>query len=357
MIVSAQAQGALADTSRKTAMDFASGFARVLFQNKTVMLLTFAALGVLGFQLFSALAAEKTPEPLAEREFEELYQKHAFKPSCAPLRVFHLGHSLVGRDMPAMLEQLAPKGHNHRSQLGWGTTLKAHWGPQKEIAGFASENKHPRFQNARDALASGGYDAFVMTEMVELRDAVRYFDSWRFLRNWAALARKGRPDIRIYLYETWHDLDVADGWLNRIEGDLSALWEGEILRRALAASPDIFPIHVIPAGQAMAAVARAMEAERIEGYSRREALFTRTADGKQDQIHPSDLGYYVVALTHYAVLYGSSPVGLPRSLRRHDGTPAEAPSAAAARAIQEIVWDVVSRLPRTGVTSQQAHCG
>jgi hypothetical protein len=32
-------------------------------------------------------------------------------------------------DMPMMLEQLAADGHDHRSQLGWGATLKSHWEP------------------------------------------------------------------------------------------------------------------------------------------------------------------------------------------------------------------------------------
>ena len=47
------------------------------------------------------------------------------------LRVFHLGHSLVGRDMPAMLQQLAVAAgfddHTYESQLGWGTSLRSHW--------------------------------------------------------------------------------------------------------------------------------------------------------------------------------------------------------------------------------------
>jgi hypothetical protein len=38
-----------------------------------------------------------------------------------PLKTYHLGHSLVGRDMPAMLAQLA--GHEYHSQLGWSKAL------------------------------------------------------------------------------------------------------------------------------------------------------------------------------------------------------------------------------------------
>ena len=63
------------------------------------------------------------------------------------------------------------------------------------------------------------------------------------------------------------------------------------------------------------------------------------------------LGAYLVALTHYAVLYHRSPVGLPHQLTRADGTPADAPSAEAAALMQEVVWEVVQRHPETGVAA------
>ena len=72
-------------------------------------------------------------------------------PPSGPLAVFHLGHSLVNRDMPAMLAQLAGNGHRYESQLGWGTTLKAHWGDEP-INGFDTENAHPRFRPAHEAV-------------------------------------------------------------------------------------------------------------------------------------------------------------------------------------------------------------
>ncbi len=84
-------------------------------------------------------------------------------PPPGPLRVFHLGHSLVGRDMPAMLAQLAGEGHRYDSQLGWGTSLREHWEPDLEINGFETSNGHPRFRPAHEAIASGDYDAVVLT--------------------------------------------------------------------------------------------------------------------------------------------------------------------------------------------------
>ncbi len=271
-------------------------------------------------------------------------------PPDGPLAVYHLGHSLVGRDMPAMLAQLAGAGHRYELQLGWGTSLKEHWDPELPINGFEAENDTPRFRPAREAIGSGNYDAVVLTEMVELRDAIKYHDSPAYLSKWADLARGGSDKTRVFLYETWHPLDDPEGWLARLDADLPRLWEGKLLLPELARAGTARPIHVIPAGQVMARFVRAVEAAGgIDNIARREDLFRRGADGAQDMIHPNDIGNYLVALTHYAVLYGRSPVGLPRQLTRADGTPATAPGPQAARLMQDIVWQTVTTYPKTGV--------
>ncbi|MFN6978817.1 MAG: hypothetical protein ACK4OP_11875 [Gemmobacter sp.] len=272
-----------------------------------------------------------------------------------PMAVYHLGHSLVGRDMPAMLAQLAEAGlgpgHRYDSQLGWGTSLREHFKGEGSVNGFAVENAHPRFRPAGAAVDSGDYDALVMTEMVELRDAIRWHASAEYLARWAARARAARPDVRLYLYTTWHNLDDPAGFLDRIDRDQAELWEGAVLRPALARLPDA-AIRVIPGGTAMAAFIRAAEAQA--GMPDRTALFRREADGRQDTIHPGALGLYLIALTHYAVLYHRDPTGLPHALRLADGTPAEAPTPEAARLMQAVVWDVVRAMPQTGVSPRAA---
>lgn len=290
------------------------------------------------------------PRALSAEAFAGLYAR-SLPPAARPMAVYHLGHSLVGRDMPAMLAQLMGEGHRYHSQLGWGASLKQHW--KAEVPGLAEENRPPAYRPAAEAIDSGDYDAVILTEMVELRDAIRYHDSAEYLARWSARARKARPDVRVYLYETWHRLDDPAGWLQRIDADLAALWEGGLLRQAMARD-GVGVIHVIPAGQALAAAARAMEGGRLPGLSRRDELFARNADGAQDMIHLGDLGAYVVALTHFAVLTGESPVGLPHVLTRADGTPARAPSAAAVRVLQQVVWQVVSGYAPSGVADQEA---
>ena len=268
-----------------------------------------------------------------------------------PLNVFHLGHSLVNRDMPAMLAQLAPPGHRYDSQLGWGTTLQAHWG-DAPIIGYAEENAHPRFRPAHEAVESGDYDAIVLTEMVEIRSSIRYFDSPAYLARWAAKALAARPDVRLYLYETWHPLDDPEGWLERLDLDHERYWLRRVLGPALKELPATARIHLIPAGPVLAAVVRAAEAQGGVGNLRdRTDLFARDAEGKIDPIHLNDMGNYLVALVHYAALYHASPKGLPHQLLRADGTRATAPTAEAAQLMQSQVEHVIHTLGLSGLSS------
>ena len=296
---------------------------------------------------FAAWSYFVGPKVLTPQELAATYET-PLPPPDGPLTVFHLGHSLVGRDMPAMLAQLAQ--HEHASQLGWGTPLKAHWEPHEPIQGFDVENAHDHFRDAKDALQSGDYDAFILTEMVEIEAAIEFFDAPVYLEKWATEARDGNPDIRVFLYETWHDLNDPQGWLTRLDTDPERYWEGVLLAQAMAVTPDDGPIHVIPAGRVIAELVRRIEAgPGIDGITSREDLFARLDDGTVDPIHINDLGAYLVALTHYAVLYQRSPVGLPAQLARADGTAATAPGPDLADLMQRTVWDVVSTLPITGI--------
>ncbi len=284
------------------------------------------------------------PDPISEAEFDALY-KEPLRPPNGSLEIYHLGHSLVGKDMPTMLKQLAGEGHSFASQLGWGANLREHWEPDVPVKGFAESNTHEEFRDPHEAMSSGDYDAVILTETVEIRDSIKYQNPQEYLRKWVLAAWETNPQTRVYLYETWHKLDDPEGWLTRLDRDLKLYWETEILRRTLAHDDVSQPIYVIPGGQVMAAFARRVEAAGgigpIESY----------ADLFSDQIHFNDYGAYLIALTHYAVLYGRSPVGLPYDLKKNDLTNMAPLGAEAARAMQETVWSVVLDYPPTGVSA------
>ena len=283
------------------------------------------------------------PDPLTKEEISAHYETAPAQLE-TPLAVFHIGHSLVSRDMPAMLQQMARSGHSYESQLGWGTSMREHWvDPDEPLKGGEVENNHPRYRKAHEAVESGEYGALILTESVEIKDAIKYDHSWDYMARWIKKARAANPDIRIFFYESWHHIDDPEGWFTRIDRDLALYWEGKIMNRAMALEGADVPIYLIPAGQVMANFLRKIEAKGgVEGISGIEDLFS-------DTIHVNDLGFYLVALTHYTVIYGKNPADVPRQLMRADGTPADAPSKEAALLMKQAVWDVVTKLPRTGV--------
>lgn len=287
------------------------------------------------------------PKRLARDAFAGRYLRPIEAPDHG-LSVYHLGHSLVGRDMPVMLDQLAQvagfTAHRHASQLGWGASLNQH--RKGDVPGFDQENAHANHQPAK-TLAQAGYDAVILTEMVEIRDAIRYHDSAENLAHWARVARHGNPNARLYLYETWHRLDDPDGWLARIDADATQAWQDVLMRGAMS-DPAVGTIYLIPGGQVLAAAVRAMEAGGVPGLTLREDLFAQN-EGKVDQIHLNDLGAYIIALTHFAVLYHRSPEGLPHALLRADGQTAAALPPAAVAPLQRLVWQTVSGYALTGV--------
>ncbi len=300
------------------------------------------AFALLAIATVVGLARFGTVKPIEAETFDALYDLPAPAPA-TPQSVFHLGHSLVGPDMPVMLMQLAGQDHDYSSQLGWGTPLKTHWEPEETINGFELRNTPSDYADAQEAISTGDYNTLILTEMVEIRDAIKYFDSAKYLHKWVQLGRQSNPEMRIYIYETWHSLDDEEGWLERLDADLERYWEQDILRHALAYEEQPAPVYIIPAGQVMAKFVKEVESRGgIGPIISRKDLFS-------DDIHLNDYGTYLSALTHYAVLYQKSPVGLPHTLLKADGTPAADPSPEAAKLMQEITWDVVLKYNRTGV--------
>lgn len=304
--------------------------------------------------LVVALAAcgwQKTLDPAA---LDALYAQPLAPPTQA-LRVFYIGHSLVNKDVPRILDQLAGAGHEHRSQLGWGTPLKSHWEPDIPIKGFEVENAHPMYQDAHQAVESGKFDVLVLTEAVEIKDSIKYHDSPEYLRRWARAARTANPQIRVYLYEVWHHLNDPKGFLERLDEDLGLYWEGVLLAKGLAHGDTGGPVCVIPAGQVLARVIRAIDARGgVDRLRSREDLFQINEKGERDMIHLSPLGNYLVALTHYAVLYHRPPPAQPRTMQLADGTPWEPISQELAQLLSETVWSVVTTYPKTCVAQRSS---
>lgn len=297
----------------------------------------------------TAVGLSGCSKKLSHEEISQLYTKK-LPPETKTLKVYHIGHSLVGQDMPYMIKQLAGEGHQYHSQLGWGSTLQSHWDPKIPINGFEQENNHPYYRDAFEAIESREYDAFVLTEMVEIEAAIKYFEAAKSLTNFARKIAMESPKSRIYFYESWHEVTDPKGWINRLDDDLEKYWEKQILHKALANLGGEVTIYLIPVGQVFSAFFKELESiGGLTDINRPEDIFDRKEDGSLDPIHINDLGKYFVALIHYTVLYRKNPQGLPYQLKRADGNDAIAPSPETAALMQRITWEVVTGMEKTGV--------
>lgn len=245
------------------------------------------------------------------------------------------------------------------------------------------------------------YDTMVLTESLPLRVTRRFEHTPYYLSRFACDFQARSPEGRIYFYETWNNLQAADSW-DRFGSPARWDWAGhlreerahyeEIADRASRgglAEPGLLgrlsrwvggptcrlsrPIFLVPVGTVMARLVERVREERWEYQGERlepshlvanpqlgwpadwprddvsdeearrvvAALPRRHPGEDVDDIHPSDLGVYLVALVHFSVLYRQSPEGLPPL--------AEGLSEATAARLQALVWQTVRGDPRAGI--------
>ena len=223
--------------------------------------------------------------------------------------ILFVGHSLVGPDLPPLVEAaLRAQGNVVRieSQVINGASLAFNWDHGAEAEGV----------DARAELALGQTIALIVTEAQPLAAHLQWSDTAGRVAAYAALATEQRPDVTVYLYETWPSLDSAPGrvvendpdagipWRERLTRDL-ALWQGVVAD----ASAKGTPVVLIPAGQAMGLLSDEIDAGRVPGLTSIRDMFT-------DDIHPNGRGRYFLAILHAAAISGQSPEGLPAKLTR-----------------------------------------
>lgn len=192
------------------------------------------------------------------------------------------------------------------------------------------------------------FDVMVQTERVSLSGTRRWHNTDEEALRWARHGWEhgaGGEGAEVLLYATWVSLDTGPGsdpngdedghlpWRTRLDREFAA-WE-EIMAHVNTHRPEDAPqMRMIPATLVMASVYDAIDAGSApEGLNDIRQLF-------MDDIHLSPLGAWLVALTHYAVIYARDPRGLP------------GPQGASPDLVdwaQALVWEVVTDYPGTGV--------
>lgn len=243
--------------------------------------------------------------------------------------ILFVGHSLVGPDLPPLIEgglRLMGQPAAVSAQIINGAPLR-----------FNLENgATAEGVDARAELAKGQTEVLILTEAIPLLEHLRWNDTPGVIAAYADLARAANPETRVFVYETWHSRTAGpvEGnpnsvlpWRERLTADL-ALWEGTLRDSGV-------DVALIPAGQAMARLADAVEAGTVPGVASMEDFFS-------DDIHLSDKGKYFVALVHMAAITGASPEGLPAMMTRSWRSREAVISDDLAAVLQRLAWEVVS---------------
>lgn len=320
-------------------------------------------------------------------------------------RVYWVGHSLMnGRDPHAPgAENLMEKvGALARARgLSYASFDHTLWGSPLSLlyrgAAHSFEREVPELRARRRELTEHGarYDAMVLTEALPVRVNRSHEHTAYYLARFACELERSSPRGQVYFFESWSSFQSAhasDGlgspalwdWVRRLREDravheaiadrasagaaLEPGWSGRLVRwvRAPTCRP-ARPIFLVPVGTVLARVVERARSERwdldpadlfvnpyvelprwpsgIDEAEARRILATmprRHPSDDVDDVHASELGVYVAALVHFAVLYRQSPEGLPPL------APGLSPSTAAR--LQRLVWETVRDDPRTGIS-------
>lgn len=262
------------------------------------------------------------------------------------LRVIMSGHSLtdaIPDPLIAMVQAAggaASKGMKIDSDTIPGSPIEWRW------------QKDPdRVPNAwRDI---GSYDVMVLTERVPVRSAIgghrtKELALESFNLTWTK--GNGGRGAETVLYASWISItsgpDSKDEYdseeqlipfRERLELEMGSWQEvvDQVNRNRVSGSP---PMRAIPGPMIMAAVDDAIAAGTAPGLQAMADLFT-------DNIHLNDLGAFLIALAHFAVIYGRDPRSIP-DLRGD----ARWPRGEQADWMKQLVWDVVRAYPDSGLT-------
>lgn len=258
------------------------------------------------------------------------------------LRIVESGHSLTDGVMEPLSDMINAAG-------GRGTTLVKSTIPGSPMEwrwGNDPGYGQPHLVKPEDMAR---FNLMVNTERVTLSNTLPYHKSEEFALRWFNQAweygndGKGAASI---LYASWVNIDSGPDFENPYKDPDGliplrerfplemVMWE-QILDHVNDNRPEGSPaMKMIPGPLIMADAYDQIAAGTAPGL-------TQFSDLYADMIHANELGNYLIALAHFAVIYNRDPRGLPAGVPARGG-----PSREQADWMQDLVWRVVSSYPR-----------
>jgi hypothetical protein len=173
-----------------------------------------------------------------------------------------------------------------------------------------------------------------------LLGSIVWDDSVRYLRHYHDRLIAADPGATTWLFQSWLGLDRSDPrrWI-AYERAAAPAWACVATRinHSLAAEGRRDRIHTLPANAALADLVEAADAGKVPGVTV-ERLF-------KDDVHPTPMGSYFLALVVYSAMYRKSPAGVwaPPGM-----------AAATAAALQAAAWRSAERAaPATDLATCQ----
>lgn len=284
----------------------------------------------------------------------------------SPRKVFVSGHSLTDDPLGEYLERIASSlGHEmtFEEQILPGSSIARRMRETPETSaarpkGLSLRDRGGQFIDAAKEIAHPKdgrlYDGLVVTERHDLAGVLVWDDTVSALRGLHDRFVAANPNGRTYFYESW--LDVEDkgdprSWI-AYERKARVAWRCVLskVNASLGRQGRGDRVLEIPAGFALAElVERATTGGGVPGISLGNVRATVDAV-LEDDVHPTHLGRYYLALVLYAGLFGRSPLG---------AWAPEAISEEAATELQKIALAALERAssesPRMSLAECRAH--
>jgi hypothetical protein len=257
-------------------------------------------------------------------------------------RVFFASHSLMWYVPDPLGDMATAAGIKDHKLLGvqrlGGSKTLAHW------------NLPDDKNQAKKALKAGEVDVFVMSP-------IQFPDEG--IENFVKLGLEKNPNMRFTVQVSWAAWDVdmqtfpkgGTGKVdrNRTPDELKKIHEANI-KAAEAQADEINKkvgkkvLYLVPSAQACITLRTKIHNKEMPGVTIQGELF-------RDAIsHPAPPLETLNTYLHFAVIYGKSPVGLPRpgflKNAKKDGYDDKCN-----RALQDIAWEAVTGYPYSGVTA------
>lgn len=151
---------------------------------------------------------------------------------------------------------------------------------------------------------------------------------------------KGAPTL---LWTTWVNINGADGDFRKMLDIQEKEWEAMqdyANKNKPANAPNVY---LIPGHKMMARLYDDIRVGKVPGITNISQFFG-------DNIHTNELGAYAIAMIHYACIFNKKPIGLSNNLLPSAPAGTPTPSFALATYLQNMIWEVVTSYPRTGIS-------